>query len=155
MIKTKLINGYPFMAYEKESFLPAEMTKRSLEFYKWMDKRRTVRDFSDKPVPKETIENILMAASTAPSGAHKQPWTFCVVSDPGLKKQLREEAEKEESESYNGRMPQEWLNDLLPLQTDWRKEFLETAPWLIIVFKKSYELNSDGSKGNVYYASES
>ncbi len=143
------------MAYEKESFLPAEMTKRSLEFYKWMDKRRTVRDFSDKPVPKETIENILMAASTAPSGAHKQPWTFCVVSDPGLKKQLREEAEKEESESYNGRMPQEWLNDLLPLQTDWRKEFLETAPWLIIVFKKSYELNSDGSKGNVYYASES
>jgi len=155
MIKTKLINGYPFMAYEKESFLPAEMTKRSLEIYKWMDKRRTVRDFSDKPVPKETIENILMAASTAPSGAHKQPWTFCVVSDPGLKKQLREEAEKEESESYNGRMPQEWLNDLLPLQTDWRKEFLETAPWLIIVFKKSYELNSDGSKGNVYYASES
>lgn len=155
MIKTKLINGYPFMAYEKESFLPAEMTKRSLEFYKWMDKRRTVRDFSDKPVPKETIENILMAASTAPSGAHKQPWTFCVVSDPGLKKQLREEAEKEESESYNGRMPQEWLNDLLPLQTDWRKEFLETAPWLIIVFKKSYEINSDGSKGNVYYASES
>ncbi len=143
------------MAYEKESFLPAEMTKRSLEFYKWMDKRRTVRDFSDKPVPKETIENILMAASTAPSGAHKQPWTFCVVSDPGLKKQLREEAEKEESESYNGRMPQEWLNDLLPLQTDWRKEFLETAPWLIIVFKKSYEINSDGSKGNVYYASES
>jgi iodotyrosine deiodinase len=155
MIKTKLINGYPFMTYEKESFLPAEMTKRSLEFYKWMDKRRTVRDFSDKPVPKETIENILMAASTAPSGAHKQPWTFCVVSDPGLKKQLREEAEKEESESYNGRMPQEWLNDLLPLQTDWRKEFLETAPWLIIVFKKSYEINSDGSKGNVYYASES
>ena len=115
------------MAYEKESFLPAEMTKRSLEFYKWMDKRRTVRDFSDKPVPKETIENILMAASTAPSGAHKQPWTFCVVKDPGLKK----------------------------LQTDWQKEFLETAPWLIIVFKKSYELNSDGSKGNVYYASES
>lgn len=143
------------MAYEKESFLPAEMTKRSLEFFKWMDKRRTVRDFSDKPVPKETIENILMAASTAPSGAHKQPWTFCVVSDPGLKKQLRVEAEKEESESYNGRMPQEWLNDLLPLQTDWRKEFLETAPWLIIVFKKSYEINSDGSKGNVYYASES
>lgn len=155
MIKTKLINGYPFMAYEKEIFLPAEMTKRSLEFYEWLDKRRTVRDFSDKPVPKETIENILMAASTAPSGAHKQPWTFCIVSDPGLKKQLREEAEKEESESYNGRMPQEWLNDLLPLQTDWRKEFLETAPWLIIVFKKSYEINSDGSKGNVYYASES
>lgn len=143
------------MAYEKEIFLPAEMTKRSLEFYEWLDKRRTVRDFSDKPVPKETIENILMAASTAPSGAHKQPWTFCIVSDPGLKKQLREEAEKEESESYNGRMPQEWLNDLLPLQTDWRKEFLETAPWLIIVFKKSYEINSDGSKGNVYYASES
>ena len=89
-----------------------------------MDKRRTFRDFSDKPVPKEVIENIILTASTAPSGAHKQPWTFCVVSDPEIKKQIRIEAEKEEYESYHGRMPEEWIKDLLPLQTDWKKEFL-------------------------------
>jgi nitroreductase len=106
-------------------------------------------------VPKEVIENILLAASTAPSGAHKQPWTFCVVSDLEIKKQIRIEAEKEEFDSYNGRMPEEWLKDLLPLQTDWHKEFLETAPYIIVVFKKNYELKEDGSKGNVYYATES
>lgn len=155
MAKTKLIDGYPFVSYSKEVVEADEMIKGSREFYEWMDKRRTVRDFSDKPVPKEVIENIIMTASSAPSGAHKQPWTFCVVSNPEIKKQIRVEAEKEEYESYNGRMPAEWLNDLRPLQTDWKKEFLETAPYLIVVFKKSYELNPDGSKANVYYASES
>jgi nitroreductase len=107
MAKTKLIDGYPFVAYSKETFSSEEMVKKSNEFYKWMDKRRTVRDFSSKPVPKEVIENIVLAASAAPSGAHKQPWTFCVVSDTGIKKQIRSEAEKEEFESYNGRMPEE------------------------------------------------
>jgi nitroreductase len=155
MIKTKLIDGYPFVAYSKETHSPAAMIQKSKEFYEWLDKRRTIRDFSDKPVPKEVIENIIMSASTAPSGAHKQPWTFCVVSNPVIKKQIRTEAEKEEFDSYNGRMPEEWLKDLRPLQTDWHKEFLETAPYLIIVFKKSYQLNEDGSKGNVYYATES
>ena len=142
MAKTKLINGYPFISYNKETFLPAKMRQRSNEFYNWMDERRTVRDFTDKPVPKEVIENILLTASTAPSGAHKQPWTFCVVSDVAIKKLIRTEAEKEEFESYNGRMPQEWKADLLPLQTDWRKEFLETAPYLIVVFKRSYEVET-------------
>jgi iodotyrosine deiodinase len=155
MTATKLIDGYPFTAYSKETFAAEEMINRSAAFYKWLDKRRTVRDFSDKPVPKEVIENIILSASTAPSGAHKQPWTFCVVSNPEIKKQIRKEAEKEEFESYNGRMPQEWLKDLQPLQTDWRKEFLEIAPYLIIVFKKSYEINANGEKGNVYYAAES
>lgn len=155
MIKTKLIDGYPFVAYSKETHSPAAMIQKSKEFYEWLDRRRTIREFSDKPVPKEVIENIVMSASTAPSGAHKQPWTFCIVSDPDIKKQIRTEAEKEEFDSYNGRMPEEWLKDLRPLQTDWHKEFLETAPYLIIVFKKSYELNEDGSKGNVYYATES
>jgi iodotyrosine deiodinase len=152
MAKTKLIDGYPFASYTKETFLPAQMKQRSLEFYKWMDERRTVRDFSDKPVPKEVIENIILAASTAPSGAHKQPWTFCVVSDPVIKKQIRTEAEKEEFESYNGRMPEEWLKDLRPLQTDWKKEFLETAPYLLIVFKRSYEpeTKSDGDRQILY-----
>jgi iodotyrosine deiodinase len=155
MAKTKLIGGNPFELYTKESYAMPEMVNRSDEFYAWMDKRRTVRDFSDKAVPREVIENIILTASTAPSGAHKQPWTFCVVSDPVIKKNIRTEAEKEEYESYNGRMPDEWRKDLLPLQTDWHKEFLETAPYLIIVFKKSYELREDGSKGNVYYATES
>ena len=142
MIKTKMIDGYPFVAYSKETFSGEEMIKRSKAFYNWMDNRRTIRDFSDKPVPKEVIEKILLTASTAPSGAHKQPWTFCVVSDAAIKKQIRTEAEKEEFESYNGRMTEEWKADLLPLQTDWKKEFLETAPYLIIVFKRSYELET-------------
>lgn len=155
MAKTKLIGGNPFMNYTRDIIEPEEMMVRSRQFHEWMDLRRTVRDFSSRPVPLEVIENILLTASTAPSGAHKQPWTFCVVSDMSIKKQIRKEAEKEEYESYNGRMPDEWLKDLLPLQTNWQKEFLETAPYLIIVFKKSYELKEDGSKGNVYYATES
>jgi nitroreductase len=155
MAKTKLIDGYPFVSYSRDSFSAAQMLQKSTEFYEWMDKRRTVRDFSSAPVPKEVIENIILTASTAPSGAHQQPWTFCVVSDAELKKQIRIAAEKEEFESYNNRMPEEWLKDLRPLQTDWRKEFLEKAPYLIIVFKKSYDVKEDKSKGTVYYATES
>ncbi|HNU13558.1 MAG TPA: nitroreductase family protein [Chitinophagaceae bacterium] len=155
MTKTKLIDGYPFVKYEKNTFNEEEMIDRSREFYVWMDKRRTVRDFSNKPVPKEVIGNLLLTASSAPSGAHKQPWLFCVVSDAAIKKQIRTEAEKEEFESYNRRMPEEWLEDLRPLQTNWNKEFLEIAPHLIIVFKKTYETREDGTKGNVYYANES
>ena len=162
MAKTKLIDGYPFVSYAKETFSPEQMLQKSNEFYEWMDKRRTIRDFSPAPVPKQVIENIILTASTAPSGAHKQPWTFCVVSDLDLKKQIRTEAEKEEFESYNGRMPAEWLKDLGPLQTDWKKEFLETAPYLIIVFKRSYEVEAtlDGDlptlhKHQNYYVTES
>ena len=140
MAKTKLMDGHPFVSYSKETYPGAKMLEKSKEFYEWLDKRRTVRDIQDKLVSREVIENILLSASTAPSGAHKQPWTFCVVSNPDLKKQIRTEAEKEEFESYNGRMPAEWLKDLGPLQTDWKKEFLETAPYLIIVFKRSYEV---------------
>jgi nitroreductase len=154
MITRKLIDGYPFVTYSKQSFEAQEMLSRSENFYNWMNERRTVRDFSDKPVAKDVIENILRTASTAPSGAHKQPWTFCVVSDAGLKKQIREAAEKEEYESYNGRLPADWLEDLKPLQTDWTKDFLETAPYLIIVFKKSYEMVNN-KKRNTYYAVES
>ena len=155
MQNRKMIDGYPFVSYSKETFDAAGMKIRINNFYEWMDKRRTVRDFSDKPVPKEVMEKIILSASTAPSGAHKQPWTFCVVSDPAIKKVIREEAEKEEFESYNGRMPADWLEDLKPLQTNWYKEFIEIAPWIIIVFKKSYELDTNGKKRNVYYATES
>jgi nitroreductase len=155
MAKTKLIDGYPFISYFKKTFTGKEMIKRSKKFWLKMDKRRTVRDFSNRSVPKEVIENIILTASTSPSGAHKQPWTFCVISDPAIKKQIRTEAEKEEYESYHGRMPEEWLNDLRPLQTDWKKGFLETAPYLIVVFKRSYELEKNNHKHQNYYVTES
>ncbi len=151
----KLINGYPFVKHSKKKFNTDEMLTKAAAFTDWMDQRRTCRDFSDKAIPKEVIENIILAASTAPSGAHKQPWTFCVVSNPEIKSKIRVEAEKEEYESYNGRMPEDWKKDLLPLQTDWKKEFLEIAPYLIIVFKKSYDFDADGKKTNTYYANES
>ena len=155
MKNIKFINDYPFMQYSREVCNPDEMLERSASFLQWMDSRRTCRYFSDKPVDKAVIENIIIAASTAPSGAHKQPWTFCVVSNPEMKRQIRIEAEKEEYESYNGRMPDEWKKDLLPLQTDWKKEFLEIAPYLIIVFKKSYDFGAEGKKTNTYYGTES
>jgi nitroreductase len=154
MIKRKLIDGYPFITYSKQKVEADDIIARSEKFFEWMNGRRTVRDFSDRSIPKEVIENILLTASTAPSGAHKQPWTFCVVQQADLKKQIREAAEKEEWESYNGRLPAEWLEDLKPLQTDWKKDFLETAPYLIIVFKKSFELVNK-KKRNTYYAVES
>jgi nitroreductase len=146
---------YPFVNYTPVQFSEEETLERSREFYRYMNRRRTVREFSDKPVPKEVIENLIMTASTAPSGAHKQPWTFCVVSDPELKKQIREAAEKEEYESYHHRMSEEWLKDLAPLGTDWRKPFLEIAPWLIVVFKRAYELDAEGNKHKCYYVNES
>ncbi len=155
MQNTKIINGFPFTTYSKKTFASTEILSRAANFYTWMDERRSVRDFSDKPVAKEVIERILLTASTAPSGAHKQPWSFCVVSNIEIKKQIRIAAEKEEYESYNNRMPEEWKKDLLPLQTDWKKEFLEIAPYLIIVFKKSYDFDTDGNKTNTYYANES
>lgn len=145
---------YPFIPYSKESFSDEEMIVKSKWFFEWINKRRSVRDFSDREIPFEVLENIVRAASTAPSGAHKQPWTFCIVTNPGIKKQIRKAAEKEEHDSYNGRMTQEWLEDLAPLGTDWQKEFLEVAPALIIVFRKPYEEN-DGKKRNNYYVNES
>ncbi|ELR70883.1 Nitroreductase family protein [Fulvivirga imtechensis AK7] len=155
MPKTKTIDGYPFEEYHRDTYTEEEVVQRSNDFYHWMDQRRTVRDFSDKPIPREVIDNLILTASTAPSGAHKQPWTFCVVSSPDLKKKIRKAAEEEEYESYHGRMTPEWLEDLKPLQTDWHKSFLETAPYLIIVFKRAYELDAKGNKRNNYYVNES
>lgn len=155
MENKKLINGHPFIKYSRDTYLPNEMLERTASFTDWMDKRRTCRDFSDRPIPKEVIEHIIMAASTAPSGAHKQPWTFCVVSDHGLKMQIRAAAEKEEKESYEGRMSEEWLKDLAPIGTDWQKPFLEIAPYLIIVFKRSYEVEINAHKHQNYYVTES
>ena len=153
--QVKMIDGYPFVAYTHDSYAQEEMLIRSKLYFDWINKRRTVRDFADKPVPREVIENILRAASTAPSGAHKQPWTFCVVSDPAIKSEIRKAAEKEEHESYINRMSEDWLDDIKPLQTNWQKPFLEVAPYLIVVFKKAYDLMPDGRKRNNYYVNES
>lgn len=155
MQQPTLINGYPFVTYQKQSFDSETMLERSSNFLHWMQERRTVRDFADKPLPRQVVEQLLLTASTAPSGAHKQPWTFCVVSDPSLKKQIREAAEKEEKESYENRMSEEWKKDLAPLQTDWQKPFLEIAPHLIVVFSRSYELEDNGHKHQNYYVKES
>lgn len=120
-----------------------------------MDQRRTVREFSKETFDIQIIENIIKTASTAPSGAHKQPWTFCLIKDMEIKKQIREAAEKEEKESYDGRMSDEWLQDLKPLGTDWEKSFLEDAPYLIIVFKRIYEVEENNHKHQNYYVTES
>ncbi len=143
-----------FVPYSKTTFDAETLAARSFEHLKYMNDRRTVRDFSDKPIPKKVLEEIVMAASTAPSGAHKQPWTFCIVTNPELKSKIRAAAEEEEYESYHGRMPQEWLDDLAYLGTDWHKPFLEIAPALIILFRKSYDL-VNGEKKTNYYVSES
>lgn len=138
------------------TFTPSEadLGTRSRDYYAFMNTRRTIRDFSDRPVPREVIETLVMTASTAPSGANKQPWTFCVVGDPDLKRRIREAAEAEEYRSYTSRMSAEWLEDLAPLGTDWQKPFLETAPWLIIVFRRIYETRGDQKRQN-YYVMES
>lgn len=146
---------HPFIPFQRESFSEEEMLSRSKSFFEWANTRRSVRDFSDEPVSKEVMENLLMTGSTAPSGAHKQPWTFCLISNSELKSRLRALAEEEEKKSYNGRMSDEWIEDLAPLGTDWEKEFIDIAPWIIIVMKRPYELNPDGTKRQNYYVAES
>jgi nitroreductase len=136
-------------------YSPEDMIKRSESFYNQVKHRRTVRDFSDKPVSKEVIENCIRAAGTAPSGANLQPWHFVVVSDPKIKKQIRIAAEEEEKEFYTNRAPKEWLDALAPLGTDEQKPFLEKAPNLIAIFSKSYDLLPDGRKVKQYYSQES
>lgn len=145
---------YNFIPYEAQSYSDAEQQDRVQAFYSFMDTRRSVRDFSDRPVPRNLVESLIQTASTAPSGANKQPWTFCLVGDPHLKREIRLAAEKEEYESYNHRMSEEWLEDLKPMGTDWNKPFLEIAPWLIVVFKRAYE-EENGIKRKNYYVNES
>lgn len=131
------------------------MMARAKDFHQLMDRRRSVRHFSPEPVPFALIEDLVRAASTAPSGAHKQPWTFCVVGNADLKRRIREAAEEEERANYGGRMSDEWLQDLAPLGTNAEKPFLETAPWLVVVFKRAYEEEPGGHKHPNYYVNES
>lgn len=134
---------------------PEEMQRRAQEFYEHMDRRRSVRQFSDRPIPEGVIENCLLAAGTAPSGAHKQPWHFVAVRDSAVKRQIRLAAEEEERAFYGGRAPDDWLEALAPLGTDERKPFLETAPCLIAVFARSFGHGPDGEKEKHYYVQES
>ena len=132
------------------------MSERALRFYEEMDRRRSVRDFSSDPVPRELIEAAIRTASTAPSGAHQQPWTFVAVSHPTLKRRIRVAAEEEEQQSYlGGRMSEEWLEALEPLGTDWQKPFLETAPWLVVLFEQAHGFQPDGARKKHYYVKES
>lgn len=145
----------PFAPLNFQSLPEAEMQKRAAAFYQQLRGRRSVRDFSEQAVPVDVIENCLLAAGSAPSGANKQPWHFAVVTDPEVKRRIREAAEEEERAFYTQRASQEWLNDLAPLGTDANKPFLEIAPCLIAIFSQSYQLDSEGQKHLNYYVTES
>jgi iodotyrosine deiodinase len=149
------INGFRHILYQHQPLSENAILQKSQDFYRFLDSRRSIREFSDQPVPREVIENIIKTASTAPSGAHKQPWTFCAISDGELKRKIRMAAEAEEKESYEHRMGDRWKNDLAALATDMNKPFLETAPWLIVVCKRPFDYRTDGSKHNNYYVNES
>ncbi|HKJ44824.1 MAG TPA: nitroreductase family protein [Balneolales bacterium] len=150
MSKPKFI---PLPDFRKIS--PDDMIKRSDVFYKKMKKRRTVREFSNQPVPREVILNCIKTAATAPNGANKQPWHFVVISNPEIKRKIREAAEKEEWEFYHNRAPDEWLTALENLGTDEHKPFLEDAPFLIAIFSKSYGIKENGEIDKHYYVKES
>ncbi len=144
-----------FIPLAFHSYPPDEMQQRAADFYAEMRTRRTVRQFSDRPVPRPIIEDCLRTAGTAPSGANKQPWHFVVVSETAVKHRIREAAEAEEREFYNRRAPQDWLDDLAPLGTDPNKPFLDSAPYVIAVFAQRYGLLPDGSTTKHYYVQES
>ncbi len=150
---------YDFIPLDFNRLSPEEQQRRAVEFYELMKRRRTVREFSPEPVPFELIELAIKTAGVAPSGANQQPWRFVVVSNPEIKRRIRLAAEEEERENYSGRFPDEWLQALAPLGTDWHKEFLETAPYLIVVFKIDYGVEStpDGGERRIkhYYVNES
>ncbi len=146
---------YPFIALQPNILDEPEMLERASSFYTELNLRRSVREYSDKSLPAGLLDKIILAAGTAPSGANKQPWTFCIVTNAEMKKQIRMAAETEEQESYNQRMSEEWLRDLAPLGTNDQKPFLEVAPALIVVFRRIFELEEDGHKHNNYYVQES
>ncbi|MBI3428345.1 MAG: nitroreductase family protein [Acidobacteria bacterium] len=148
-----------FSALDFQRLPPAAQMRRAAEFYELLCRRRTVREFAPDPVPLELIELAIKTAATAPSGANQQPWFFAVVSNPEIKRRIRVAAEAEEYENYNGRFPDDWLQALAQFGTDWHKEFLEVAPYLIVVFKLDYgiALQADGSERKLkhYYVNES
>ena len=141
------------LQFQKITF--EEMDYNANQFFQKVSSRRSVRDFSRDDFPIDIIKNCIKSASTAPSGANKQPWHFVIVKDPIIKRKIRKAAEIEEKEFYGGRAPKEWLDDLNQFGTDWNKPFLEEAPYLIVVFSKKFDINDDGTKRKNYYVSES
>jgi len=144
-----------FITLEFAELPPEEMSKRADEFYEMMDKRRTTRHFSDREVPRRLIERAIQTAGTSPSGAHLQPWTFVAVSNPEIKKRIREEAEKEEMKTYSERMSESWAEVLRPLGTDHVKEHLTEAPWVVVLFRHSKRVRDNGEWAPTYYSQES
>jgi len=138
-----------------ETYTPDEMHERARSFFEDMNRRRSVRAFSDRDVPRELIEYAIRTASTAPSGAHRQPWTFVAVNDDSLKGEIRAAVEEEEKKNYDERMTDEWLEALHPIGTDWQKPFLETVPWIVVCFAQNYGVDADGEKVKHYYVQES
>jgi iodotyrosine deiodinase len=149
------VTNYPFQPLDFTEYSCDEMQRRALAFFENIRRRRTVRDFSGRAVPRDIIENAIRAAGSAPSGANMQPWHFVAVSDPELKKRIREAAEVEEKALYEHRASEEWLRALEPLGTDEHKPFLETAPWLIAVFLKKFTIDDEGVRHKNYYTAES
>lgn len=143
-----------FKKYQWTKLSTEEQLAKSKDLFLKMDSRRSIRGFSEERVSLEAVKNAIKIASTAPSGAHKQPWTFCLISSPELKREIRLAAEEEEKLNYSQRMSREWLKDLEKFKTNWEKPFLEKAPYLIVVFKKVYDNDGEGKKTN-YYVNES
>ncbi len=149
-------DGGDFVPYEGRRFTVPEMRSRAEEYLELMSRRRSIRTFADDPVPRELVEAAIRTAGTAPSGAHRQPWTFVLIGDPAIKKQIRLAAEEEERTNYlQGRMPDDWKEEIAPLGTSWQKPYLESAPWLVVLFEQRYGVESDGSRRKHYYAKES
>jgi len=145
----------PTVPLDWRELAPEESERRGRAALAELSRRRSVREFAPRPVPRAWIELAIRAAATAPSGAHRQPWRFVAVADPRLKREIRVAAEAEERESYERRMSPEWLAALEPLGTDWRKPFLELAPWLVVVFAELWEQRPDGVRVKNYYVKES
>lgn len=144
-----------FEAYSPKQRPEAEMERRAEDFYRLMDGRRSVRHFSTRPVARSLVETAIVTASTAPSGAHRQPWRFVCVDDDEIKRRIREAAEAEERKNYGGRMPQEWREAVEPLGTTAEKPHLEIAPWLVVVFEELYGVDGEGNRRKNYYVKES
>lgn len=153
---TVMRDGYPFIPHRVDRYSPGEMASRADAFYKLMNARRSVRDFSDEPIDRSLIETAIRTASTAPSGAHRQPWTFVITGDDEIKRKIRIAAEQEELKNYEGgRIPPDWREALAPLGTDSDKSYLSTVPWIVVAFEQRYGFTADGTRAKNYYVKES
>jgi iodotyrosine deiodinase len=155
---TGYVPGMPatMIPHQFERLTPDEQRHRADSFYEEMDRRRSVRFFSDDAVPRHLIDQAIRTASTAPSGAHRQPWTFVVTGDSAVKRQIKEAAEEEERVNYEGgRLPDHWREALEPLGTDWHKDFLETVPWIVVLFEQRYGFDGSGERLHHFYVKES